>query len=226
MYFFGILVSYIFYIAIFVVLTYIVLIKANKREENIKGVPLTVEEQIKRYVPEFETEKFIDEGFRIYCDVQRAYSNFELESVKSKITDELYSTLNAKLALYETNGEQRIKKDFFLKKAILRNMNEQNNTVTVTVTYIIEEYNYKIKKETGTVEDGSNNKKMRTTYQLKFRKSINTENIIKECPNCGADIEIDGTEICSYCHTKLITESTKWLLTETRTMDQEYLDTE
>ena len=97
----------------------------------------------------------------------------------------------------------------------------QNNTITITTGYVIEFYDYIADKETGEVHRGSDSKKMRVTYEMKFRKSLNQENKIEKCPNCGAGVDINNAGICNYCHTKLVTENTNWVLTEKTVKNQE-----
>ena len=183
----------------------------------------TIDYEIKKYIPDFNEEQFLNEGYIMYREIQEAWMNFKLEDIRDKITDELYSMYEAQLATLEVKGEQNIMKDFVLVRSFLKDVVCQNNTITITTGYVIEFYDYIADKETGEVHRGSDSRKMRVTYEMKFRKSLNQENKIEKCPNCGAEVDINSAGICSYCHTKLVTENTNWVLTEKTVKNQELI---
>ena len=64
---------------------------------------------------------------------------------------------------------------------------------------------------------------MRVKYEMKFRQTLDESKKVTKCPNCGADVKMNTSGICDYCHSKLVTENTKWVLTEKQTLDQEYI---
>ena len=183
----------------------------------------TIETQIKQYIPDFNKEEFLANGYNIYCKVQDAWMNFKLDSIKNIITDELYTMYESQLATLEVKGEQNIMKDFVLKNSFLKGFEKQNNTVTISTVYIIEFYDYIAEQSTGKVIRGTADKKMRIKYEMKFRQTLDETKKVTKCPNCGADIEMNTSGVCDYCHTKLVTENTKWVLTEKQTLDQEYV---
>ena len=43
------------------------------------------------------------------------------------------------------------------------------------------------------------------------------------CPNCGAKVEMNSTGTCEYCGSKLVSENTKWVLTEKKVIEQYYI---
>ena len=149
--------------------------------------------------------------------------NFKLEDVRDIITDELYSMYESQLSTLEVKGEQNIMKDFVLKGSFLKDVTNQNDTITITTGYIIEFYDYIAEQATGKVLRGTSNRKVRITYEMKFRQTLDESKKVTKCPNCGADIEMNTSGICEYCHNKLVTENTKWVLTEKKTMNQEYV---
>ena len=46
-----------------------------------------IENKIKSYIPNFNKQEFLDNGYSIYKDVQNAWMNFKLDDVKDVITD-------------------------------------------------------------------------------------------------------------------------------------------
>ena len=180
-----------------------------------------IENKIKSYIPNFNKQEFLDNGYNIYKDVQNAWMNFKLEDVKDEITDELYNMYESQLTTLEVKGEQNIMKDFKVVKSYLKDAVVQNNTITITTGYVIQMYDYIIEKSTGKVIRGSSNNKLKIVYEMKFRRTLDESAKIDKCPNCGAKIDMNTSGICEYCGSKLVSENTKWVLTEKKTIRQE-----
>ena len=180
-----------------------------------------IENKIKSYIPNFNKQEFLDNGYSIYKDVQNAWMNFKLEDVKDEITDELYNMYESQLTTLEVKGEQNIMKDFKVVKSYLKDAVVQNNTITITTGYVIQMYDYIIEKSTGKVIRGSSNNKLKIVYEMKFRRTLDENAKIDKCPNCGAKIDMNTSGICEYCGSKLVSENTKWVLTEKKTIRQE-----
>ena len=174
-----------------------------------------------QYIPNFNKQEFLNNGYKIYEDVQNAWMNFKLDDVKDVITDEIYNMYDSQLSTLEVKGEKNIMKDFKLVKSYLKDVNVQNETITITTGYIIEMYDYIIEESTGKVLRGSSTNKLRIVYEMKFRQTLNSNEKVDHCPNCGAKVEMNSTGTCEYCGSKLVSENTKWVLTEKKTMRQE-----
>lgn len=179
-----------------------------------------VEERIKQYIPNFDKEEFLEIGYKIYTDVQNAWMNFELENVKDIITPELYSSYESQLATLEVKGEKNIMKDFVLSKSVLKDVEKQNETITITSVYVIELYDYIIDTATEKVLRGTKNNKAKVTYEMKFRKTLGDTSKTTKCPNCGAEVDINTIGICPYCRSELVTENKQWVLTEKKVIGQ------
>ena len=186
----------------------------NVNDENIAN-------KVKQYIPNFNKQEFLNNGYQIYKDVQNAWMNFKLDDVKDVITDEIYNMYDSQLSTLEVKGEKNIMKDFKLVKSYLKDVNVQNETITITTGYVIEMYDYIIEESTGKVLRGSSTNKLRIVYEMKFRQTLNSNGKVDHCPNCGAKIEMNSSGICEYCGSKLVSENAKWVLTEKKTMRQE-----
>ena len=58
---------------------------------------------------------------------------------------------------------------------------------------------------------------------MKFRKALDESAKLENCPNCGAPLDINSAGICKYCNAKIVSENTKWVLTEKKALNQIYL---
>lgn len=177
--------------------------------------------KIKQYIPNFDKEKFLADGYQIYLDVQNAWMNFKLEDVKDKITDEMFNMYESQLDTLEVKGEQNIMKDFARRKAYLKDVVMQNNNITITTVYVIDFYDYIIDKSSGKVLRGTNKQKIRITYEMKFRQTLDKTSVATHCPNCGADLgKMNGATTCLYCGSKIVSENAKWVLTDKKNIGQ------
>ena len=182
-----------------------------------------IENEIKKYIPDFNRDEFLNNGYNIYCDVQKAWMDFKLEDVKDVISNELYTMYESQLSTLEVKGEQNIMKDFVLRSASLSGVTNQNDTITIKTIYIIEFYDYIADSKTGKTIRGESKHKMNVVYEMSFRKSLNNNVKVEKCPNCGAEVDINTSGICPYCRTKLVNENTKWVLTDKKALNQRYI---
>ena len=218
-----------FLIVDFIILLIIIIVRSvysskNKQNNATQSVSINDENianKVKQYIPNFNKQEFLNNGYKIYKDVQNAWMNFKLDDVKDVITDEIYNMYDSQLSTLEVKGEKNIMKDFKLVKSYLKDVNVQNETITITTGYVIEMYDYIIEESTGKVLRGSSTNKLRIVYEMKFRQTLNSNVKVDHCPNCGAKIEMNSSGTCEYCGSKLVSENTKWVLTEKKTMRQE-----
>lgn len=219
------LVAFGIYIMLIIIITSIT--KKSKKNMFNEGIPnvndSNIEEKVKKYIPDFNKVEFLNNGYKMYCDIQTAWMNFKLDDVKDYLTDELYTMYDSQLETLEVKDEQNIMKDFTLRTSFLKNVTEQNGTVTITTGYVIEFYDYIASKSTGKLIRGNNKQKMRVMYEMKFRLSINENAKIDTCPNCGAKVDVNSSGTCEYCGSKIVADNTKWVLTEKNSLSQRYI---
>lgn len=189
----------------------------NKNNED------EIENKIKKLIPNFNKQEFLKQGFNIYYDIQMAWMDFKLEDIKDKVTDEIYTMYESQLATLEVKGEQNIMKDIQLKQSCLRDVTNQNGTITIKTNYVIEMYDYIADVNTKKLIRGEDKEKICILYEMSFRKALSEDEKVTHCPNCGAKVEMNSTGTCEYCGSKLVSENTKWVLTEKKVIEQYYI---
>ena len=222
---FAAMISVIIMIAIIVIWSII----ANKNKNQLHKIVINknnedeIENKIKKSIPNFNKQEFLKQGYSIYYDIQMAWMDFKLEDIKDKVTDEIYTMYESQLATLEVKGEQNIMKDIQLKQSCLKDVTNQNGTITIKTNYVIEMYDYIADVNTKKLIRGEDKKKIRILYEMSFRKALSEDEKVTHCPNCGAKVEMNSTGTCEYCGSKLVSENTKWVLTEKKVIEQDYI---
>ena len=169
--------------------------------------------KLKELRPGFDEKQFLDQGYKIFLDVEDAWMNFELEKVHNEITDELFNMYESQISSMEIKGEQNIMSDFVLKDCAITECKNENDDIEVTTKYIIEFYDYIIDKASGKVLRGTKTRKLRMYYDFTFIKS-KSEHKIETCPNCGAEVTVNSAGVCEYCGSKIVGENTTWVMSK------------
>ena len=179
---------------------------------------------IKKVIPTFNLHEFIKDSFSTYTKIQEAWMNFKLDEVKHLMPDEMYNMYQSQLDTLEVKGERNVMKDMSLVESHIMNVDIQNNIITVTVAYTVDQYDYIADINTGKLIRGENKKKMRVDYIMKFRKNLNDEAKLTHCPSCGAELkDYNGSGVCEFCGSKIVSDNTEWVLTEKQAVNQRYL---
>ncbi len=139
-------------------------------------------------------KSLVDECYKVFCDVQVAWMEFDYDKMRELVTDELFNQYKNQLKQLEIKGEKNIMKGFkYLDASIVRNVNENGKRI-VNIIMTVAFYDY-IANQDGKVVRGQKYHKVKMTYKLTY---IADEKAITICPNCAAKLE-DGMTKCPYC---------------------------
>ena len=169
--------------------------------------------EIKKYIPGFDTDEFLKMGYDVFIRIENAWMNFDLGSVRDCITDEMFNMYESQLTSMEINGEQNIMKGFYRLNCCISDAKKENNMIEVKAKYYVEFYDYIINRETKKVVRGSSSRKIKMLYEFTFIKDIENTKLDK-CPNCGAPININSAGICEYCNSKIVDDSKNWVMSK------------
>ena len=194
-------------------------IQQNVRQ-NIAVKPSISEEQIRKTLPGFDKNEFFKEAFTIYQNVQNAWMNFEMEKVRDQLTDELYNMYLSQVETLKIKGQQNIMKDFKLTNARVTGFYVENDTVQMITSMTIEFYDYIIDVASGKVLRGNSQRKCCVEYEMTFIQSLKQKQTKITCPNCGAPVNINASNKCSYCASTIVQENAKWVLSKKKNIAQ------
>ena len=212
----GIISAIIFFIP-FIVITIVILSKA-KSLNGIPGItPQSLpEDYIKKFIPDFDYNKFVSDRFNDYVEIQNAWMNFDYDTLRNKLTDELYNQYAMQLDTMKIKNEQNIMNNYKLLRTYVTGIKEENGNIEITIQMVISLNDYIVKN--GKVIRGSKNRLVTNYYEMKFVCS--KESSSKTCPNCHAPLNNNASQKCEFCGSIITKNGENWVMTKKQTKRQ------
>lgn len=182
--------------------------KNNSKEDYDTFILL--DEDVKKYIPNYNKEKFMNDRFEDYVKVQNAWMTFDYDVLRSMLTDELYNQYVMQLDTLKVKNEKNVMSDFVYKDGYVTNIKSENNTLIITLELEVEFYDY-IEKD-GKVVRGSKKRKITQHYGMTFVCNISEK--LDKCPNCGAKLNNNASNKCESCGSIVTGLSDKWVLSK------------
>ncbi len=150
-------------------------------------------------VPKTEkNDKLLDNCYSIYREVQKAWMDFDYNSMRKLVTDELFNTYQNQLQTLELKGQKNIMNNFYPQEMELLRIDEEKGIYTILMYLKIEFYDYIVDNQNKVLR-GSSNQKVVMEYLLTYVDNTNEET---KCPNCGAKLE-EEVSVCPYCQSNI-----------------------
>ena len=212
----GIISAIIFFIP-FIVIMIVILSKA-KSLNGIPGItPQSLpEDYIKKFIPDFDYNKFVSDRFNDYVEIQNAWMNFDYDALRNKLTDELYNQYAMQLDTMKIKNEQNIMNNYKLLRTYVTGIKEENGNIEITIQMVISLNDYIVKN--GKVIRGSKNRLVTNYYEMKFVCS--KESSSKTCPNCHAPLNNNASQKCEFCGSIITKNGENWVMTKKQTKRQ------
>ena len=157
-----------------------------------------------------DTSVIIDYLFDKYVKIREAYSNFDYALLTNMCSKNQYVLFKNNLDMLKELDQQNILSDFVINDAKVYYVDASSDALYVSIVVKFEFYDYVVDNYNRVVS-GSKERKKEVMYELSFIKKIQGREY-KECPNCGASLNSDNLEVCSYCNTMLNFNIGEWLL--------------
>ena len=211
----GILESVIFIIIIVIVLFNSIKKDGKKMLRQIAPniVPIN---KIKEYIPNYDYNKFATDRFNDYVEIQNAWMNFDYDTLRNKLTDELYNQYAMQLDTMKIKNEQNIMNNYKLLRTYVTGIKEENGNIEITIQMVISLNDYIVKN--GKVIRGSKNRLVTNYYEMKFVCS--KESSSKTCPNCHAPLNNNASQKCEFCGSIITKTGENWVMTKKQTKRQ------
>lgn len=174
-------------------------------------------DKLQKFLPEFDEEEFREEAYELYKTIQTSWMDFDNETLKKCVTDELYNTYSAQLSTLKVKKQTNIMKDFKLLNSNIIGMEIKEKVVALTLKMKVECYDYVVDKEGKTLR-GNDKQKVIYEYAMTFNKGISDKP--NKCPNCNAPLENVNSSKCPYCGSNIINDSYDWVLAKKQVLSQ------
>lgn len=205
-------IDFIIFIIVVIVITYVI-VKAysNTNQIGSERIPKISEDEIKKYLPNFNEQQFLDIAYTIFEEVQIAWMNFDIEKIKKYVSDDLYNMYVSQLNTLKIKGQKNIMENFQKKTIYVKGIREENGKVALDVLLIVSFKDYIVDQNNRIIRGDKST--YTTTYKLTY---VVSQNISKEitCPNCHAKINMNHTDKCEYCDSILVNDSFDYILTQ------------
>ena len=108
--------SFITFIIVAAIIIYVI-IESNKTNNNTAPTntniqPSLSEEKKKKTLPEFNKQEFLDKAYSIFIEVQNAWSNFDYETLRKYLSDELFNTYKSQLRVLNAKKQKNLMHNF------------------------------------------------------------------------------------------------------------------
>ncbi len=209
--------SFITFIIVAAIIIYVI-IESNKTNNNTAPTntniyPSLSEEEIRKTLPEFNKQEFLDKAYSIFIEIQNAWSNFDYETLRKYLSDELFNTYKSQLRVLNAKKQKNLMHNFFKYNIDITKIDKIDNKTTLTVELIVAFYDYVVDDKDNVVR-GNRTRKLTNHYELTFICSKNKKNKSNKCPNCGAPISNKSSNVCPYCKSTIVSEHYDWILSK------------
>lgn len=177
-----------------------------------------VAEKIAESDPNFSADKFIAFVQESYIKLQNSWSERNIESVRLILTPELFAKSSAQIEEFKTNGRINVIERIGIQSAYITDYVANGETEAITVFLYATQKDYIVDENTKAVLEGSDKMFRYSKYLIKLvrPKGVTTDVdsgiSAKNCPNCGAPLEITASGKCAYCDSIISNSEHSWVI--------------
>ncbi len=203
-----------------------------KKKQGGTTVPMidnsdSIEEQIKQDDELFSAGNFIGWSKEVFMTIQEAWTDRDWAKIRPIEKEELFAVHEKQLAEYKRNGRINVVEYICINSAYL-----QEYTKDAEFEYLVVNLNsifndYIIDENTREVVEGNKNAKYNSVYIMTFCRKIGVKTLAstseldtKQCPNCGAPLQLTSAGKCEYCDTIVTTGDHDWVLSDYTQLSQ------
>ena len=144
----------------------------------------------------------------------------QLKIVKQFMSESLYGRLEKQRKSFAKDGLEFVTEDLIIEKCCIYDYGKSMSKEEIKILINATMKEYIIQKETGEILRGNNKKTYNKNILMTFEKqnTENSEGLIHNCPNCGAEVAQTEFGKCRYCSTLVVPIRYNWTLTKFETL--------
>lgn len=189
-------------------------------------LPMTIED-LKKQDPAFSEEKMKEKIGNLYVRMQECWRNKTWEEMRTGMDDAIFNQFNAQLNSLIKAGKTNYVDDIAVLGVDLTGFGQDDKHDIVTALVRVRIKDYTVDDATGAVVSGSKTAEKFMTYEwtmirTKGAKSFErTEDAAKNCPNCGAPLDLNATAKCQYCGAVIQSADFDWVIKTIKGISQQ-----
>ena len=138
----------------------------------------------------------IDKAYQIYENVQVAWMNFDYDTLRDNLSDELYNVYRVQLESLSLKNKKNIMKGFKKKGIYIIGLKEEKGIYTIDIALDVFQKDYVVNIDKPKKAIRGNKYKHGVLYNITYTMSKKKSS---SCPNCGAKLKNRASEICESC---------------------------
>lgn len=189
-------------------------------------LPMTIED-LKKQDPAFSEEKMKEKIGNLYVRMQQCWQNKTWEEMRTSMDDAIFNQFNAQLNSLIKAGKTNYVDDIAVLGVDLTGFGQDDKHDIVTALVRTRIKDYTVDDATGAVVSGSKTAEKFMTYEwtmirTKGAKSFEqTADAAKNCPNCGAPLDLNATAKCQYCGAVIQSADFDWVIKTIKGISQQ-----
>lgn len=176
--------------------------------------------------PYFNQETFKAKMGEWYVNMQHAWTAKDMEPVRSIFDDKLYSQFDNQLDSMRRRGQTNYVDDIVVRGVKYEGWYKEGDKHYLSLRILTTIVDYTKDDTTGRLISGSETDKKLMTYRWVLSRSADavseSENHMStvNCPNCGAELQMNQTSQCPYCGSTVSLEKHDWVITKIQGLEQ------
>ena len=207
-----------------VVIIIIIIIAVRKGQNGgLSSIPQTLM-ITKPSVSDEELEKYglnradvLQKSFDIYRNVQIAWMNFDYDTLRKYLSDELFNTYKMQLNALNLKKQKNVMEDFLNRQMVITGISENDGLITLTIELVVAQRDYVV-DASGNVIKGTKARQMLVHYEMTF--TMTQEQNSGKCPNCNAPLANQASNECPYCGSTVVTKNHDLVMTKKQNKGQ------
>lgn len=167
--------------------------------------------------PQLSNESLLPRLQLIHDEVNAAWSNLDLVRARPFVSDSLYNYLLYYVRAYEQEGLRNVHESPQLLRWVIAKVTRDAHYDALTVRIWGEGRDYTLETATGKVVGGHRQRvRAYSEYWTLVRGAAvrGEPRADKQCPNCGAALQINMAGVCEYCSAHITAGEFDWVLSK------------
>lgn len=177
---------------------------------NNYNMKLMMQDEITAIDPTINVVEFMPKVFDMFVEVQKAWTDFDYDKLRSLLSDELFNNYKMQLETLELEFGKNIMDNFTFIDGGILSITKTDLTEEVRVKLHVQMTDYVINTKTNEVKHGDKDKVMDNNYVITLERSRRAE--ITHCPNCGGELNDNASQKCHYCEAVLVKGSKDFVI--------------